>query len=124
MTASITVPPLMLIGGGSVARIAEVLERTGIRHPLIVTDGFLCDSGALARLTGPLEAAGIPHSVFADTVPDPTTDVVEAGVRVLAGGGFDGLVALGGGSSRPRQARGRRRRGSPSSPTPGRTRRC
>ncbi|HEV7370203.1 iron-containing alcohol dehydrogenase [Arenibaculum sp.] len=98
MIASITVPPLMLIGGGSVARIAEVLERTGVRRPLIVTDGFLRDSGALARLTGPLEAAGIPHSVFADTVPDPTTDVVEAGTRVLAGGGFDGMVALGGGS--------------------------
>lgn len=98
MIASITVPPLMLIGGGAVDRIAEVLERTGVRHPLIVTDGFLRDSGALARLTGPLEAAGIPHRVFADTVPDPTTDVVEAGARLLLDGGFDGMVALGGGS--------------------------
>jgi len=32
-------------------------------------------------------------------VPDPTTPVVEAGALILAVGGFDSLVAIGGGSS-------------------------
>jgi len=98
MTATIVQPSYMLIGGGSVARLAEVLQRTGIRRPLVVTDPFIRDSGMLAKVTGPLEEAGIAHGVFADTVPDPTTEVVTAGTEALARGGFDGMVALGGGS--------------------------
>lgn len=98
MTATIVQPSYMLIGGGTVGRVAEVLERLGVRRPLVVTDAFLRDSGLLARVTGPLEAAGIPHGVFADTVPDPTTDVVDEGTRALVQGGYDGMVALGGGS--------------------------
>ena len=31
-------------------------------------------------------------------MPDPTTDVVYAGAKILAEGGFDGMIALGGGS--------------------------
>jgi alcohol dehydrogenase class IV len=98
MTATIVQPSYMLIGGGTAARVAEVLERLGVRRPLVVTDAFLRDSGLLARVTGPLETAGIPHGVFADTVPDPTTDVVAEGTRALLEGGYDGMVALGGGS--------------------------
>ncbi|WP_207484020.1 iron-containing alcohol dehydrogenase [Arenibaculum pallidiluteum] len=98
MTATIVQPAYMLIGGGSVAQIAEVLRRAGISRPLVVTDPFIRDSGMLARVTDPLEAAHIPYGVFADTVPDPTTDVVSAGTAALAAGGFDGMVALGGGS--------------------------
>ncbi len=55
-------------------------------------------SGMLERLTGLLDRADIAWQAFSDTVPDPTTTVVEAGAAILAEGGFDGLVALGGGS--------------------------
>lgn len=98
MTATIAIPSLMLIGGGAADRIAEALAHAGIRRPLIVTDRFLEKSGALDRLAGPLGRAGIDYAVFADTVPDPTTDVVEAGAGVLSRGGHDGMIALGGGS--------------------------
>jgi len=102
MIASITVPRLIQIGGGALAQIADLLDKVGGRHPLIVTDPFMRSSGMLDRLTALLDAAGIPYGVFADTVPDPTTDVVEAGVRLLTAGTGDGaydcLVALGGGS--------------------------
>ena len=98
MIATIAMPKLMLIGGGAIGQVADMLGRLGIRRPLVVTDPFMRDSGAIARLTDPLKAAGIPFEVFADTVPDPTTDVVDAGARMLSGGGFDGMIALGGGS--------------------------
>jgi alcohol dehydrogenase class IV len=42
--------------------------------------------------------AGIPCAVFSETVPDPTTDVVDLGVRAFLAGGHDSLVSLGGGS--------------------------
>jgi alcohol dehydrogenase class IV len=41
----------------------------------------------------------VPWKVFSDTVPDPTTAVVETGALRLVEGDFDSLVAIGGGSS-------------------------
>jgi alcohol dehydrogenase class IV len=96
--ATILTPRLVLIGGGSTAEIANVLRRVGIERPLIVTDPFMAKSELLARLTGPLGAAGIPFEIFSETVPDPTTDVVEAGTKLLKSNGFDGLIGFGGGS--------------------------
>lgn len=98
MTATILVPPIMEIGGGAVRRLGTVLARLGVRRPLLVTDPFMRDSGLADRLLGPLREAGIEAGLFADTVPDPTTDVVDTGVALLLGGGHDGMVALGGGS--------------------------
>ena len=98
MIATIAMPKLMLIGGGSIAQVAETLGRLGVGRPLVVTDPYMRDSGSVSKLTDLLEKAGIPFEVFADTVPDPTTDVVYAGAKILAEGGFDGMIALGGGS--------------------------
>ena len=98
MSATIFGPRIMLIGGGAIGRTPEVLGKLGVTRPLIVSDPFMVSSGMIAALTGPLEEAGIRHGVFSDTVPDPTTTVVEAGVAVFAGGGYDGLIGFGGGS--------------------------
>ena len=98
MIATIAMPKLMLIGGGSIAQVADTLGRLGVARPLVVTDPYMRDSGSVSKLTDLLEKAGIPFAVFADTVPDPTTDVVYAGAKILAEGGFDGMIALGGGS--------------------------
>lgn len=98
MIATILVPPIMEIGGGAVARIGMVLQRLGVKRPLIVTDPFMRDSGHVDHVLAPLRKAGLTADIFADTVPDPTTDVVEQGAKRLSEGGYDGLVALGGGS--------------------------
>jgi len=89
----------MAVGGGALAELPSILARLGLIRPLIVTDAFLVSSGHLERATGPLDRAGVPWKVFSDTVPDPTTEVIETGVLRLAEGDFDSLVAIGGGSS-------------------------
>jgi alcohol dehydrogenase class IV len=91
-------PRLLFIGGGALGEIAGALGRLGASRPLIVTDRFMESSGMLAKLTDRLDRAKLRWEVFADTVPDPTDTVVEAGVKVLQAGDFDCLVALGGGS--------------------------
>jgi len=63
-----------------------------------VSDKYMQSSGPLDRLTGVLKQAGIDHSLFVDTVPDPTSDVIEAGVARVKERDYDCLVALGGGS--------------------------
>jgi alcohol dehydrogenase class IV len=98
MAAMIQGPRLMSIGGGAVTEAAQILERLGVRRPLVVSDPFMRDSGLLARLTDGLDAARIKWDLFADTVPDPTTDVVEIGAGLLRSSAYDSLIAFGGGS--------------------------
>jgi alcohol dehydrogenase class IV len=98
MVATITMPRLLQIGGGALAEVAGVLARLGVKRPLIVTDRFMESSGLLAKLTDRLDQAKLSWDVFADTVPDPTDTVVEAGAKFLKAGDYDGLLALGGGS--------------------------
>src|SRR5580765_8408376 len=99
MAALITAPRLMSIGGGALAELPGLLARLGLARPLIVTDPYIAKTGILDRATALLDAAKIPWSVFSDTVPDPTTEVIGIGVGILAAGEFDSLIAIGGGSS-------------------------
>ncbi len=98
MLATITTPQIMLIGGGAVAEIADVLSKLGCGKPLLVTDPFMRDSGKASHVTDVLDNASISWAMFADTVPEPTDDVVVAGVDIINNGDFDCVIALGGGS--------------------------
>jgi alcohol dehydrogenase class IV len=99
MAALITTPRLMSIGGGALAELPGLLARLGLARPLIVTDPYIAGCGILDRATALLDKAQVPWAVFADTVPDPTTDAIASGVERLKGGDYDSLVAIGGGSS-------------------------
>src|SRR5204862_1055425 len=99
MAALLTRPRLMAVGGGALAELPALMARLGLKHPLVVTDPYIARSGILDRATGLLDKAQILYSVFSDTVSDPTTDVIDIGVAILRDGGFDSLVAIGGGSS-------------------------
>ena len=98
MSVEVRVPALMKIGGGSLGETGAVLSLLGCKRPLIVTDPFLNKQGLAQRLRELLAGAGIHAEIFHETVADPTSDVVDAGVRVFRAGGHDGLVSLGGGS--------------------------
>jgi alcohol dehydrogenase class IV len=98
MTALITTPKLMYIGGNALASIGDCLAKLDIRNLLIVTDPFMAQGGKIDALTDLLIEAGVHYRVFEDTVPEPTTDVIEAGVALLAQADYDGLIAFGGGS--------------------------
>ncbi len=92
-------PRLMLVAGGAVKQIAEVLAKFGLSRPLVVTDPFMVSlrpCAALPRTRWPRPAS--PVTVFSDTVPDPTDTVIEAGVAELRKGDFDCLIGFGGGS--------------------------
>jgi alcohol dehydrogenase class IV len=98
MTAEIQVPPIMKIGGGSLSEVAAILGRLNCRRPMIVTDLFLMNTGWPGIVHKLIEKSGCECGVFSETVADPTTDVIDAGVRAFLGGGHDSLVSLGGGS--------------------------
>jgi alcohol dehydrogenase class IV len=99
MVPVITTPRLMAVGGGALDELPAMLGRLGIGRPLIVTDPYIRGCGILDRATALLDGAQIRWRVFADTVPDPTTAVIDTGVQILGEGSFDSLIAIGGGSS-------------------------
>lgn len=98
MTYQIVAPRLMIVGGGAVAQLPDLLARLRLSKPLIVTDPFMVSSGLLNRCTDPLVKAGFVPDVFSDTVPEPTDTVVVAGVEVMMSRDYDCLIGFGGGS--------------------------
>ena len=98
MSIEIRIPSILRIGGGSFGEAGALLVQLGCKKPLIVTDGFLMKTQLAERLQKQIKDAGMRAGIFHDTVADPTSDVVDAGVRVFHEGGHDGLVSLGGGS--------------------------
>ncbi|HET6184461.1 MAG TPA: iron-containing alcohol dehydrogenase [Acetobacteraceae bacterium] len=91
-------PRFMLVAGGAVRQIAEVLAKFGLGRPLVVSDPVMVSTGLVRRCMEPLEQAGIKPALFSDTVSDPTDKVIEAGVAAIRGGDFDCLIGFGGGS--------------------------
>jgi alcohol dehydrogenase class IV len=98
ISMSFASPRLLLVSGGAVCQVADVLAKFGLSRPLVVTDPFMVSSGHVRHCLDPLTAAGLAVSVFSDTVPDPTDSVVEAGVAFLDDGDHDCLIGFGGGS--------------------------
>lgn len=98
VNTSFVAPRQMLVGGGAVGRIAEVLGTFGLSRPLVVSDPVMVSTGLIARVLDPLTSAGMRAVVFSDTVSDPTDTVIEAGVTEFGRASFDCLIGFGGGS--------------------------
>lgn len=97
--ANINLPRILRVGAGASAELAPTLRQLGLARPLLVTDPFMVECGYCAQLQAALDTAGIGWGLFADCVPDPTTDSVEAALARLRAGEHDCVVGLGGGSS-------------------------
>src|ERR1700722_9702336 len=98
MAVEIHIPPILKIGAGAFAEASTLLLLLQCKRPLIVTDPFLMKNQLAERLRAQIQDAGLSCEIFHETVADPTTVVVEEGVRVFVEGGHDSLVSLGGGS--------------------------
>jgi len=91
-TSSIT------FGRGAAAEAGWELARRGVRRALLVTDARLADGPAVATVARSLRAAGVDFEVFAEVEIEPTDRSFERAIACATEGGFDGYVAVGGGS--------------------------
>jgi alcohol dehydrogenase class IV len=97
-TAEIQIPSIIKLGSSLFSEVPGILKRLNCTRPMIVTDAFLVSQGRAGELKDQIVAAGYDCAVFSDTVPDPTSDAVDGGVRAFIAGKHDSLVSLGGGS--------------------------
>ena len=82
-----------------VTKIADVLKEKRLNHPMLVTDRGVVRAGLTDSLIQALEKSGLACTVFDETVPNPTSDVVMAGVERFRAEWCDALIGFGGGSS-------------------------
>jgi alcohol dehydrogenase class IV len=87
-----------VVGAGSIGRIPGLLEREGVRKPLVVTDPGLVKAGVAGAVTDAMTRAGIALVRYDEVESNPSVDTVNAVQRRYLAEGCDGLVAVGGGS--------------------------
>ena len=85
-------------GAGAVRQIPELLERSGVGKPMVVTDRGLIEAGVANHVLGVLYEADVDYELFSDVKPNPTVEVVEAIVKQYREAACDGFIAIGGGS--------------------------
>ncbi|WP_420413580.1 iron-containing alcohol dehydrogenase [Roseibium sp.] len=98
LTANWSYPTAMRFGAGRISEIADACKASGISKPLLVTDKGLASMDITTKTLDLLDAAGLGRGLFSDVDPNPTDLNAAEGVKVYQEGGYDGVVAFGGGS--------------------------
>ena len=99
MTATWNYPTRMLVGPGRIAELAAACRDCGLTKPLVVTDRGLAENPMITAALAALRGAGLGAGLFSDVAGNPHGSHVEAGVAAFRAGGYDGVVAFGGGSA-------------------------
>ncbi|MGG7892250.1 L-threonine dehydrogenase [Klebsiella aerogenes] len=92
------IPPVNVIGAGSVTEAMNTIQQYGYRRALIVTDAMLNKLGMAGEVQKALQERDIFSVVYDGVHPNPTTLNVESGLALLKENNCDCVISLGGGS--------------------------
>lgn len=98
MQANWSYPTAIRFGNGRLSELAEACAAAKVSRPLLVTDRGLADMEITARAMKVLKANGLEPGLFAQVDSNPNETNLNAGLLAYRDGGFDGVVAFGGGS--------------------------
>ena len=98
-TANWSYPTAIRFGAGRVSELADACRAAGVVNPLLVTDRTLAGMEITQRALQTMENVGVKPAVFCDVDPNPNDKNVAAGVSAFRDGGYDGVIAFGGGSA-------------------------
>jgi len=98
LTGNWSYPTAIRFGAGRIAEIGGACMAAGITRPLLITDRGLATMDITARTLDLLEADGFGRAMFSRVDANPTDMNVNDGLQVYREGGFDGVIAFGGGS--------------------------
>ncbi|MBA2518332.1 MAG: iron-containing alcohol dehydrogenase, partial [Chloroflexia bacterium] len=85
-------------GPGATREVGADLRRFGATRVLVVTDPGLAGSETVAAVLDSIRDEGIDATLFAEVRVEPTDASFKHAIAVATEGGFDGYVAVGGGS--------------------------
>ncbi len=92
-------PTAIRFGAGRIAEIGGACMAAGIRRPLLVTDRGLAEMDITHRTLDILEVEGLGRAMFSRVDPNPSGANLTDGLSLYREGGFDGVIAFGGGSA-------------------------
>jgi alcohol dehydrogenase class IV len=92
-------PTSMRFGVGRIKELPDSCKQLGFKKPLLVTDPGLAKLPMIQEALASLKAAGLQAGLFADIKGNPVSKNVEDGLKVFRDGGYDGIIAFGGGSA-------------------------
>ena len=98
LTANWSYPNPIRFGAGRIAEIGDACKAAGMTKPLLITDRGLANNPITTNTLALMEEAGLGAVIFSDVDPNPNDFNADAGVAVYREGGFDGVIAFGGGS--------------------------
>ena len=98
LTANWSYPTSIRFGAGRISEIAQACREAGITKPLLVTDRGLASMKITTDTLDLMEQSNLGRALFAEVDPNPSDRNVEVGLKVYRDGGFDGVIAFGGGS--------------------------
>ncbi|KNC13248.1 1,2-propanediol oxidoreductase [Pantoea sp. RIT-PI-b] len=85
-------------GSGAIHSLVDEINKRGFTKALVVTDKDLIKFSVATRITDLLTQHDLSFALYDDVIPNPTVEVVHAGVAAFRRAGADYLIAVGGGS--------------------------
>ncbi|QOF67589.1 lactaldehyde reductase [Actinobacillus sp. GY-402] len=85
-------------GAGAIRNIVTEVQQRGFRKALIVTDKALVKFKVVEKVTALLQQADLDYEIFDEVLPNPTMNVVNAGLAKFKASGADYMISIGGGS--------------------------
>jgi len=98
LTGNWSYPTSIRFGAGRISEVGEACAAAGIKKPLLVTDRGLASMDITRRTLDLMLDSGLGDAMFSEVDPNPSDKNVEEGVKCYREGGFDGVIAFGGGS--------------------------
>lgn len=86
-------------GNGALSKLGDIVRAQIGTRVLVVTDPGMMSTGIVERALDILSAAGVEATLFADVQADPPEHVIHTATEAARGGGAEGVIGLGGGSS-------------------------
>ncbi|BAF61077.1 MAG: iron-containing alcohol dehydrogenase [Pelotomaculum sp.] len=91
-------PEVVYLGRGALANLGQEVKRFAASRALLITDAGVQAAGLDKKIIGMIEEVGTKVDVFAEVEAEPSTETVDRAGRLVREGGYQLLVALGGGS--------------------------
>ena len=98
MSHTINLPRIMQVGKNARSQLPAILNSLGAKKPLIITDKMMVTLGYINEIQNILKTANIESDYFDETIPEPTSASIEAGVNHIRSHQYDSIIAVGGGS--------------------------
>ena len=92
-------PTVLFYGADALKDLAPAIQKRGLKSLLLVTDPGLVQIGLPDSVKSTLTSSGLNIEIFDNVHPNPIDEDVTTGVEMYKSGGFDGIIALGGGSA-------------------------